>query len=584
MVLLQGGTQTEARVVDDYIVLTSEAGVSIYLLSTKAALAFCSLANTISADITDSGLYICTASVIHFIPKADLAGDSTAHLTTLSITPIGSISKLCAELNFLAYISSTRVGVVALPTLSQRTLAVSGLLHLDTYNIYLAFATSTKVYTFSIKAPTLQLSSCFTPEADGTSKTFTKSSERRCKPQTCSAHSDAMALYHTTWNGHYHIQHALLKFGDFLSKQGSNTKVLNNNYTSGCVGGHGVDTVAFDGMGKDFYLPNAIPVTTYEYNIGNLINSWKAGYDLVTLNVDYGFKYTSFTSQDGAAVVPVGDNRSYGSSNNTCFYVVVDGVKKYIPLSWESYGSFRYADIIGWVDNGPIIFGWFSYKYHQALDPEGYYYGSKVCYFTFNKYDFTYTIELDTYRADALAVARQDYAYFSPYYFSQAYKWGDYLVVADRIWDHADHATTNRMKQVKIFLMSNSTLELTLIDTFTLYGQELVSINSDFSMRIAKNSFMIGYEKDEADTRKTDFLYTRPMGAQKTYDITAIALGTDLAIADSGTGIHCLGVTGHMPKLIPETEAVTALDILPAVKGVSTVAYSTATKSKVVAI
>ena len=583
MVLLQGGTQTEARIVDDYIILTSEAGVSIYLLSTKVSIAYCLLANTISADMTDLGLYVCTASVIYFIPKADLVGDSTAHLTVLSITPIGNISKLCAELNFLAYISSTRIGIIDLPSVTQRTLAVAGLLFLDTYNLFLAFATSSKVYTFCVKAPTLQLSSCFTPKADGTSTTFTKVSERLGLPRSCRANSDAMLLYFESTYGYLNLPFVLLKFGDFFARQNSNIS-YGEKFTGGCVGSNRLESVAFNGIGKDFHLPEAMQFTATEYNLGSIPNTWHSGYDKYTLDVQLGFKHPQVLFFENDVVFPYGDDRNSGSSHNTCCYVAVDGVVHYMPLTFESWGSFRYMKCIGWVDNGSNIFGWFGYKYHKDGDPVDDYFGSKVCYFTFNKYDYSYTIEVDTYRTDALAVCVDNYWGFSPFYFGEARKWGDYLIVADRIWDSADHASTNRMKQVKIFEMSNSTLELTLIDTITLYGPELVSTAYNFYVRPAENSIMFSYKKVASDSNRTDFLYTRPMGAQKTYSITALALGTDLAIADSGTGIHCLGVTGHMPKLIPETEAVTALDILPAVKGISTVAYSTATKSKVVTI
>ena len=93
MQLLQGGTQSELRKCDNFIIAVSELGVSVYRLDTNISLGYCLLTGTVSADIHHTGVYICSTSEIYFLPINSLSGDSPKLVITISSYSFDNLDK-----------------------------------------------------------------------------------------------------------------------------------------------------------------------------------------------------------------------------------------------------------------------------------------------------------------------------------------------------------------------------------------------------------------------------------------------------------------------------------------------------------
>ncbi|RLA76312.1 MAG: hypothetical protein DRG30_03120 [Epsilonproteobacteria bacterium] len=580
MQLLQGGTQSELRKCDNFIIAVSELGVSVYRLDTNISLGYCLLTGTVSADIHHTGVYICSTSEIYFLPINSLSGDSTASLQLLSITPSGSIVKLCAEKKYLSYITSTEVCVVKLSDLSSRFLSLPGVLYLDSYTNYIAFATNTNVYTFCAFAQDFSLSNCFTPckrlEPSIPSLTLKNISQGYFEG------AGENIIYATdpslgTYTG--------FVFGDYIEK---NSLVGANVYRNDATTSEGVYL-----RWSILHFPSPTGVHI-EFNLP-LVNSGFVGVSYKNFYYSYSDDTIEITFPNGKlSSATIGEvmvkahpqfRANYSTSgiyNNQAISVEYGGAYIYFTLPVPNY-EFRMCQVasLNGMEQGDKIYGWGYYSIYKDGDPAGTYNDRKLALFIYNKVTLEKTVIQDPpFRSEVmLAILDEVNGGINAYpgnYFSTIYAWNDFYVKIDSYYTMTEWGVSGVAKRIDLFTLDDST------DTFTtLASYDWPCAAGAHYAPIVNSTWSNLYLYRDYELQ----VLTASVIQQIDYlDISAISYKGGLAVASTGEGINTMGITGFWPQWFPTTEEVLSLDLEDSQEGETLLAYATATESRVIDI
>jgi len=584
MLLLQGGTQSDLRSDGELVAPISEQGASVYVLTSGLAKGYCTLTNTISADLTSKGLYICTSTQIYFLPRADINGDSTASLQLLSITPPNNITRLCAEKSFLVFISTSDITVTNLETLVSRTLPLPNLVFLASYRSYIAFATVTRVYTFCTQAEIFSLANCYTPvEIPSGSYTMTLVHKLKTYLKVITENCIFTGVYYT----HYR-SHALTYFGSFIKYS---RMYLSDSYRSITTDWQGFSVrsgilkyVGLDFLDKFLYervsiSPEPAPVVArpgywdhypdlYKLSTTGAIQDLKL--ELLDDEFDLSITITTVGSnqQPDAAVYAAVTSAGTGEGPITTSY--------YFTLPDESYNSFIKTTVVGQIITPDKLYGWVAYFHHKDSDGSGIYSEPRLVLCIFNRNTQAVSCATDTFRSGVIPYIPEDSSYSLTSFMSDVKPFKDQFVFADKRSDTAAWTASELFRKIVTFTVDDTT------DTFA------VTSETDLTYGLTELQTCILYTADTMlcavvyNAYNTVYRITTPEPIL--YNITSIALGPGLAIADNGVGIHYMGLAGHWKRLFIETEEIKSMDIGNSDENGDKLAYATATFSKVIDI
>jgi len=577
MQLLQGGTQSDLRRDGEFVVPVSEQGASIYVTTTDMAKGYCSLANTVSADLTAQGLYICTATQIYFLALEDIDGDSTSSLQLLSITPPNNIIKLCAERTFIAFISTQDISLVNLSSMTLRSLSVANLAYLATYRTYVAFATASTVYTFCTKADTLSLANCYTPCTLSTSNTgFTLIDSFYDKIKAVSENilykrgvtgSNYSASYSQYFGSYKRCIRMLLNYATRYIFYGWDGFDCRNGW---------LEYMALDGPNMSWEAnlidPSVVPIQERP-------GYYKDNADVYKLDRNCAVKDLAVHRVTGEYTDRIEANGLQDIEPNGAIFATTydsEGEVTYhfFTIPDESRDSFKEQQVVGQIYTATKLYAWVTYYRHKDGDPEDTWTEPRTVFCVYDRAATTTTCTLDTFRSTTTNLLPESTSTNKSYYFSDVIPYGTGYLVADKETDNANWLSSGECRKLKYFTLDTATDTLTSVFTYSVIQthDELDNCYIVVSETLVAVYFSNSYCS----------ILTPIDTNQLTYSITALALGPGLAIADNGTGIHYMGLTGHWKRLFTETEQIKDMDIGCISMSGDKLGYTTNSYSKVI--
>jgi len=579
MLLLQGGTQSDLRIDGELVMPVSEQGISVYFLNTGTSKGFCSLANTISADITANGVYICTTTQIYFLAMENISGDSTADLQLLSITPPSSIVKLCAEKTFLSFISSSDVTVTNLTSLVSRTLSVSGIAFLASYKTYIAFATSTRAYTFCVLASTFSLTTCYSPVTADSSfgltlidkvayRLLAAGENVRYSNVASSVNRGYCALYFGSFIRHIALQMYTGQRNILTDWHGFSEQAEVFKY----IGLDGLDNVLYHRDQLSQSMSVAVPRPGY----------WHINYTLYKLYNEEAAKDTRIELVEDEYYTEIGVNsQSYLQPDAAIWATetVTSGegpvtTNHYFTLPDETYNSFYRCTSLGWIETTNKIYGWVVYFHAKDTDPSGTFSEPRLVLCIYNKNTHAVSCAATTFREEFLQYLPDQNTEIT-YYASQITPFGSAYCFADKRSDSTAWSTSGKFRKLVIFTVDEATDSFTIVTSQDILYEDTELTNCYI---FTGETCLYVYINLHIQTFRVDSLI--PI----TYAITALELGPGLAIADNGVGIHYMGLTGNWKRIFSEVEQITAMSIGSLSSEGDKLAYLTPTASKVIDI
>lgn len=577
MLLLQGGTQSDLRIDGELLAPISEQGASVYVMTTDVAKGFCTLASTVSADLSAKGLYICTTTQIYFLAREDIDGDSTAELQLLAITPPSNITKLRAEKSFLAFISSGSVTVVDLKTMTSQTITMSGMSFIDTYRDYLAFATGSRAYTYCTEAQSFLLTNCYSP-ANPPTGSFTLTFIEQINN-----YLDAVAenIIYTGTRAVDYTQAIIAYFGNYIRQRKVTIYAGERSRLSWQGFDIGNEVVKYIGLDHQECIQADRPKLAF--SVSPVME--RSGYYYATSKF-YKLS-TNVPAKDLALEVQTSVQRTFAVDSTTQTAEDCASIKEYttvgdevtslsyfFTLPDESANTFRKGYNAGWIETANKIYGWVVYFHQRTGDDPDTYKEARTALCTYVKATKAVSCVADTFRTDCTAVVPENSNTYLPRYFSKVIPFHSNFFFADKHSTTAQWAATHALRKITIFSVNDST------DTFTTRStiDVIDTVNELVPCEVYASDTLIALLSNQVST----FVFRVGSLVPITYDITAIALGPGLAIADKNVGIHYMGLAGHWKRLFSVTAEVKNMSISSLKPERDLLAYTTATYSKVI--